>query len=192
MNTLASGLELMGERRGRRPAVAGSVEDLIGAADRSQGEVIATRYETVGLRTRVQHQRLIEEGFYFEPGEITRIPFLVRLPRGRYDTVVVNANVTTARASVLALQNAQSEEPIVTEHAVVVVTEAPAAGWLQKLTRGWRFIRVEYPSLAHTVRSPTVEFTATRDGAADPDFDLRLSRFYGAATAASQAFVSLR
>jgi hypothetical protein len=187
VNVLASTLDVSGESIG---AEERNDQQFREEVDKVEEGVIeyANRYTGSDAQSNATHGRLVQDGFYFEPGETATVPFIVGLPPNRFDLVSVDAWVAMARGKVLALETSTPEAPVITDN--VSLTPVPEAGWLRNLTRGERFVRVEYDS---DPRAPavTVRFSGAGDATSDEEFDRRMKRFYGYSAATANAVKAL-
>ena len=147
----------------------------------------ASRYDGVDGAFNARHGRLVDDGFYFEPGETVTVPFVVGLPPDEFDLVHVDGWVAMARGKALAIETSTPRAGPIDD---VSLTPVPEDGWLRELTRGDRLVRLDYIS---DPRAPevAVHFAAAADVDLDDeeaeDFDRRMKRFYGYSVANSNA-----
>jgi len=190
VNVLASSLDLRAdglqpERYGRRQL------------SRQIQDVDELRYETAerfASRTKsiaVAHARVVDEGTYFDPGESITTPIFTWLPRKRFDALYLYAVLSVARGRVLNVESGPQPKVTRGRQQVVILTEVPEGGWLRRLTRGPRYLRVEYPSHADTTDVPTVSFSPNQRPNPPDDFNQRLRRFYGVAETSGTAIMPL-
>jgi hypothetical protein len=141
-----------------------------------------------GSFVSVLHESPVADGTYFEPDETITVSYLTWVPKDLYSRATVDVQLTIARARALALEAA---EPKVSTHGrtTTSVTEIPESGWLRSLTRGDRFVRVDYDDRDLWVY-PRVRLTPAADRA-PADFDDRMGRFYGLSTVESSTDITL-
>ena len=151
----------------------------------------ASRYAGVDDAFNARHGRLVEDGFYFEPGESVTVPFVVGLPPDEFDLVHVDGWVAMARGKALAIETSAPRAGPIDD---VSLTPVPEDGWLRELTRGDRLVRLDYIS---DPRLPevAVHFAAAADVDLEDeeaqDFDRRMKRFYGYSVASANAVKTL-
>ena len=191
VNLLASSLRLVGETVGERDEEAFEADALSTFEENEPGtyEVLG---EGVTDRTVVADGPLLPHGHYLEPGETVTQPIVARVPPDKYDEAVLEAFVVIARGQTLALESAPPMPGRVTDDGLVVVTPIPESGWLRRLTRGDRYVRVEYSS--DPEQDPDLRFVPEADAGpeADKDFHARMWRFYGASFSKAHARAPLR
>lgn len=147
----------------------------------------AKRYMQSDPSQSVMHGPLVEQGTYLDPGETVTRSFVAWVPVARFDVAEMSAWMAIARARGLDLET-ESASAIQERDLTIVVTRIPSSGWLRSLTRGDRYVRVEYdnqalddPTLDDPARTqpPNVSFSPTLHRA-DRGFDARMWRLYGA------------
>jgi hypothetical protein len=148
------------------------------------------RYGTIDGTTTVARGRLLDEASYFEPNETVTAPFVAWVPAKGFDVVTASVMLVLARSRALALEDA-SMKPQTVGNRTVWTREIPEAGWLRRLTRGDRFLRVGYHDDPADEPVPDIAFSTRSDGARDDGFDGRMWRFYGVNRATSSALVPL-
>jgi hypothetical protein len=178
VNVLASYLDLTvwdaGLGRGDDAGYLGQVAESHDASDTP-----AERYLAVRSGKSVLHASPVPDGTYFEPGETITYDFVTWVPKGLYTLASATIQLTIARGRTLALELAQPKRTA-SRDGTVEVTPIPALGWLRSLTRGHRYVRVDYDD-KHTDDPPLVRITPGPDRA-PPDFDRRMWRLYGVST----------
>ena len=191
VNLLASSLRLVGETLGERDEEA-FTNDALSTFEANEPGTYQVLGQGVTDRTVVAEGPLLPHGHYLEPGETVTQPIVSRVPRDTYDEAVLEAFVVIARGQTLALESAPPRPGPITDDGLVVVTPIPEAGWLRRLTRGDRYVRVDYSSDPEV--DPEVRFVPEADAgaAADDDFDERMWRFYGASFSKASAHAPLR
>ena len=184
---LASTLDMKGTRLTSaqiKPDIfAGVVRDAESAAFR-----MANRYVVHGPERVISHGRLLSDTF-LDAGEAVTVPIITWLPEHTYNTVYISAAVWGGRASALKLEDATETNSLSvrdgvfteanalpTKDGVFYVTRLPEASWLQRLTRGERYLRVRYNNDESTV--PAIGF-ATKHEVDPPElFKKRLRAFW--------------
>ena len=186
VNLLASSLRLVGETLGERPEEAFK-QDALSAYEQNAPGTYEVLGQGVTDRTVVAEGPLLPHGHYFEPGEAVTQPINARVPPDTYDEAVIEAFVVIARGQTLTLESAPPRPGPITDDGLVVVTPIPEAGWLRRLTRGDRYVRVEYSS--DPDQDPDVRFVRESDAGRrqDDDFHERMWRFYGASFSKAHA-----
>lgn len=149
---------------------------------------LANRYMDTPASTSVLHGSPVREGTYFEPGETITQTFLAWVPKDAYTLASVSVQLTIARARALALETAQPTSRT-SGGRTVVLTAIPESGWLRSLTRGDRYLRVEYDD-RNLDAYPQVTLTPALDRA-PADFDRRMWRLYGVSTVDASTEVSI-
>jgi hypothetical protein len=190
LNVLASTRDVIGDRLMVDRASPQLFKRLIQRVE--QGRYMQVdRYTRAEGESRVVHGRLLAGGTFLEPREIITVPILTWVPKDRYNILYLRSSIAFARGKVLAVQDETSE--IATSRRtgkVVELTRVPPDGWLQSLTRGDRYVRVEYGAEPHDT-TPQVWIAPDRDPDPPAGFDKRLRRFYGVAATSSEALTSL-
>ena len=191
VNLLASSLRMVGETLGERPDEAFEADALSTYGQNKPGKY-EVRGQGVMDRAVVADGPLLPHGHYLEPGEAVTQPIIARVPPDTYDEAVLEAFVVIARGQTLALESAPPRPGPITDDGLVVVTPIPEAGWLRRLTRGDRYVRVVYSS--DPEQDPQVRFVPEADAGseADDDFHTRMWRFYGASFSKAHARAPLR
>jgi hypothetical protein len=185
VNLLASTMQISGERvlDGEDTAFEDNVVD----AHVNGGYV--TRFAQASERTVVAEGPLLPD--YLDAGETVTQPIVAWVARDQFDLASLDVAAVIARGRALALEDADPPEVSAGENSTVVVTSIPAAGWLRRLTRGDRYVRVEYPR--DGVTGPSLMFVSEADAAPghEESFSRRMWRFYGTNGAVGQSKVSL-
>jgi hypothetical protein len=151
-------------------------------------QLLANRYLQNPPATSVLHGAPVRDGTYFEPGETITQTFLAWVPKGSFTLAAVEVQMTIARAQALALETSRPERRT-SGGRTVIVTPIPESGWLRRITRGDRFVHVEYDD-RHLNTYPLVKLTPGRHRA-PADFDGRMWRLYGVSTVRADALVSI-
>jgi hypothetical protein len=187
VNVLASQLDVTASDTALIPDDAASYSAAV-ADTHDPSKPIAERYARGDADVSVLHGPAVDAGTYFEPGETITRSFLAWVPKGGYSRAKVHLHLTIARARALALETVQ---PAVTvgDGSTVVVTAIPESGWLRSLTRGDRFVRVDYDD-ADPAQPPRVRLTPAPERA-PADFDRRMWRLYGVNTVDTSTEVSI-
>ncbi|MGH2840760.1 MAG: hypothetical protein ACRDKY_08050 [Solirubrobacteraceae bacterium] len=198
VQVLASTLDLTGLRLAPVRLTHDEFVHDVGLVDRQRLGSADRHIEERADRIVVSHAQLVDpppgseagtQPKALEPGETITVPLLTWVPRGTYNGLELKAWITVGRGKALGLDEAKTAKPASTETGVLYLTRLPEAGWLRRLTRGDRYLRVEYASEPDSY--PLVEFDADRAPGASPGFDQRLRRFYGVATTESNDEVAL-
>ena len=156
-----------------------------------QPESAGRRYATTDGILTIARGPLLEESSFFEPNEVVKVPFVAWLPaKERYDVAIASVELAMARSLALALEDADAR-PARAINRTVWTHEIPEAGWLRRVTRDDRYLRVAYNSDPLDRPGPDVTFATAPRGPADPRFNRRMWRFYGVNAANSSAFVAL-
>lgn len=158
-------------------------------ADREQLES-ADRYLAEEAAPSVTHGRLLDEGEFLEAGEKLTKPVITWVPRGTYNAVYLYAWVTAGRGKSLGLADVEvTPEQLPDPKRLIFLTRLPEAGWLRHLTRGDRYVRVEY--YRDPDNYPLVQFAPDRKPDPPEGFDSRLTDFYGVGAFESTAIATL-
>ena len=191
VQVLASFLEIRGSRLELEEQSAKEFSARVREVDaEGNAESTADRHVVEGLGKIVSHGPLVDQWVFFEPDETITVPVHTWVPRGTYNTLFLDAWLTDARGTALGLADAEMSPGRPAKDGVLYLTRLPEAGWLRKLTRGERYLRVEYPVDVEQ-EFPTVSFAPDAQPNPPEDFDERLSRFYGVSETDATAATSL-
>jgi hypothetical protein len=164
-------------------------EDGFVPADLSS-EGMGGRYAELSDATVVSRGPLVGDGSYFEPGESVTVPFIAWVPADQFGVVTATAGFVIARSRALALEEVK---PTITSAPSTTIStrEIPEAGWLRRLTRGRRYVRVVNDDGTMQPPFPEVRFSPDEGQATSDDYNRRMWRFYGVNLATSNAIVPL-
>jgi hypothetical protein len=187
VNVLASYLDVAVTDAGLAPDDEGDFRTQL-TQSHGDGQPLAVRYMRIPPMKSVMHGSPIPNGTYFEPGEVITREFLAWVPKGTYTFASATVAMTIARGRTLGLELA-GHPPTSDGSSTVEITRIPDAGWLRSLTRGSRYVRVDYDD-RDLARFPLVRFTPTEDQTPE-DFNRRLWRVYGASTLSAETDIPI-
>jgi hypothetical protein len=142
------------------------------------GTIAPGRFAQVTATRLVQSQSLVAPGTWFEPGESVTVPILAWIPRKQFDEAELTASIYVSRGA--RLRNDLAVPHTYAERGrLVTVMQVPESGWLQALTQGDRFVRVEQP--VDLTRPGRVWISSEPRRRPSSDFDGRMQQFYGLA-----------
>lgn len=183
VQVLASAFTVVGERYAPGDATAEDFADYVSDADLGK---IAVVDRHIGLEesTLVSRGRL-EPVEWFEAAETITVPILTWVPKRRYNALRISAGMTVGRRNALGRLEDQVDLgpfPMPVDGGVVFLTRLPEAGWLRRLTRGARYLRVKYSRDPEEETAldplPEVGFASKRESDPPESFKRRLRAFY--------------
>ena len=142
VQVLASTLDVRGTRI--VPVKLGSKEFASHVRDADLQQISAAERHIGEESTRaVRHGRLVDEGTFFEARETITVPVLTWVPKDKYNALYLEGWLAVGRGKALGIDEAMPKA-IPSGNGVAYLTRLPEAGWLRRLTRGDRYLRVEY------------------------------------------------
>jgi hypothetical protein len=184
---LASTLDIRGTRLSATRIKPEEFTGLVGDAE-SASFGMANRYVIQGPESVISHGRLLHDA-YLDAGEAVTVPILTWLPKHKYSAVHLDAAVWGGRANALELEDAtqtnslsttdglfSETNALPTKDGVFYVTRLPEASWLQRLTRGERYLRVKYNRYESAI--PAVGFARKHEADPSEHFKNRLRTFW--------------
>lgn len=188
VNVLASYLDVMAVDASLAPDDDADFRHQIAQShDLGAGQPLAERYMMLGAAKSVLHGSPVPDGTYFEPGETITRDFFTWVPKGKYTLVSATVDLTIARRTLAV----DSTRPALSSEdgSTVFISRIPESAWLRSLTRGSRYVRVEYfdDKLRNT---PDVRITPAPDHQ-DAEFNDRMWRLYGVSTVNAETYAPI-
>lgn len=185
VQVLASALDVTGELYVPGDVTAEDFADRVSDADLGKVTVAERHIGLDGESTSVSRGRLVPETTWLEAAETTTVPILTWVPKRRYHALRISAEMTVGRRNALGQLGDQVDlgpHPIPVDGGVVFLTRLPEAGWLRRLTRGARYLRVKYSrdpeEETALIPFPEVSFAPKQESDPPESFKRQLRAFY--------------